>query len=252
MERLTDQVAIVTGAARGIGQGIAAVLAAEGAIVVLCDVDGSAADSAAAALRTEGLDVVAIAADVTDRVSVAAPAVQALSRYGRIDIVAANAGIYPSIPLAEIDDAGWDHILAVNVKGASNIVQACLPAMLARGYGRVVLTSSITGPVTGQPGFAQYGATKAAMLGFMRSAAVELATSGITVNAVLPGNVATPGFASMTPEHQRQMVSSIPMGYYADPKDVGWAVRFLASPEARYITGQTLIVDGGQVLPEAP
>jgi len=131
-------------------------------------------------------------------------------------------------------------------------VQACLPTMVARGYGRIVLTSSITGPVTGHPGFAHYGASKAAMLGFMRSAAVELAQTGVTVNAVLPGNVSTPGFADTSGEHQRLMLSSIPMGRYAEPEDVGWAVRFLASPEAAYITGQTLIVDGGQVLPEAP
>jgi 3-oxoacyl-[acyl-carrier protein] reductase len=106
--------------------------------------------------------------------------------------------------------------------------------------------------VTGQVGFAPYGASKAAMLGFIRSAAVELATSGVTVNAVLPGNVTTPGFADTSEEHQRRMLASIPMGRYAEPEDVGWAVRFLASPEAAYITGQTLIVDGGQVLPEGP
>jgi 3-oxoacyl-[acyl-carrier protein] reductase len=127
-----------------------------------------------------------------------------------------------------------------------------MTTMVSRGYGRIVLTSSITGPVTGQAGFAHYGASKAAMLGFMRSAAVELAASGVTINAVLPGNVKTPGFADMSEDHQRRMLSSIPMGRYAEPEDVGWAVRFLASPEAAYITGQTLIVDGGQVLPEAP
>jgi len=115
-----------------------------------------------------------------------------------------------------------------------------------------VLTSSITGPITGQRGFAHYGASKAAMLGFMRSAAVELARSGITVNAVMPGNVATEGFAGTSDEHQERMLTSIPMGRYAEPEEIGWAVRFLASPEAAYITGQTLIVDGGQVLPEAP
>jgi 3-oxoacyl-[acyl-carrier protein] reductase len=252
MERLTDQVALVTGAARGIGQGIAAVLAAEGARVVLCDIDADGAEASAAALRADGFDAVAVTIDVTDRASVRLAVEHILATHGRIDIVAANAGIYPTVALGDLDDENWDEILAVNVKGAANVVQACLPTMLARGYGRAVLTSSITGPITGQPGFAQYGATKAAMLGFMRSAAVEVATTGVTVNAVLPGNVATPGFASMSPDHQRRMVASIPMGYYADPKDIGWAVRFLVSPEARYITGQTLIVDGGQVLPEAP
>jgi 3-oxoacyl-[acyl-carrier protein] reductase len=252
IERLTDQVAIVTGAARGIGRGIAAVLAAEGAKVVVADLDAEEGESTAAALRAQGLDVLAVATDVTDRASVDAMAALVAAEHGRIDILAANAGIYPVAELAAIDDAMWNRVMDINVTGAVRVVQACMPAMVTRGYGRIVLTSSITGPVTGQPGFAHYGASKAAMLGFMRSAAVELATSGVTINAVLPGNVATPGFAGTTDDHQRLMLSSIPMGHYADPEDVGWAVRFLAAPEAKYITGQTLIVDGGQVLPEAP
>ena len=242
----------MTGAAQGIGRGIAAVLAVEGARVVICDLDADLAESTATDLRAQGQDVLAVATDVTDRASVDAMAARTVAEYGRIDILAANAGIYPSTDLAAIDDAVWDHVMDVNVKGAVRVVQACMPSMVSRQYGRIVLTSSITGPVTGQPGFAHYGASKAAMLGFMRSAAVELATSGVTINAVLPGNVKTPGFADTSEEHQRRMLSSIPMGRYADPEDVGWAVRFLASPEAGYITGQTLIVDGGQVLPEAP
>jgi 3-oxoacyl-[acyl-carrier protein] reductase len=252
MQRLNDQVAVVTGAARGIGRGIASVLAAEGARVVLCDIDAEPAEQTATELRVQGLDVVALTTDVTDRASVVAMAERVYAEHGRIDIVAANAGIYPVAELADISDALWDHVMDVNVKGALRVVQACVPSMVSRHYGRVVLTSSITGPITGQPGFAHYGASKAAMLGFMRSVAVELATSGVTINAVLPGNVATPGFAGTSDEHQQLMVRSIPMGHYADPEDVGWAVRFLASPEARYITGQTLVVDGGQVLPEAP
>jgi 3-oxoacyl-[acyl-carrier protein] reductase len=252
MQRLTDQVAVVTGGARGIGAAIASVLAAEGAQVVIADLDGAEGDSTAAALRAQGLDVLAVATDVADRESVEAMAARVLERAGGIDILAANAGIYPAAELAAIDDAGWDRVMDVNVKGAVHAVQACVTTMVSRRYGRIVLTSSITGPLTGQPGFATYGASKAAMLGFMRSAAVELATHGVTINAVLPGNVQTPGFADTGEEHQRRMLSSIPMGRYADPEDVGWAVRFLASPEARYITGQTLIVDGGQVLPEGP
>jgi 3-oxoacyl-[acyl-carrier protein] reductase len=252
MERLSDQVAIVTGAGRGIGRGIASVLAAEGARVVICDIDGALAESSATGLRVQGLDVVAVQADVTDRVSVDTMAARVLEEHRRIDILAANAGIYPNTELAAIEEAEWDRVMDVNVTGVLRVVQACMPAMVSRSYGRIVLTSSITGPITGQPGYASYGASKAAMLGFMRSAAIELATSGVTINAVLPGNVDTPGFASTSDEHQRQMLSTIPMGYLADAEDVGWAVRFLASPEARYVTGQTLIVDGGQVLPEAP
>jgi 3-oxoacyl-[acyl-carrier protein] reductase len=249
MQSLTDQVAVVTGAARGIGRGIAAVLAAEGALVVIADIDAAAAEQTAAEL---GEGTIAIATDVTDRASVDALAASALAAFGRIDILAANAGIYPSTGLLAIDDALWDRVMDINVKGALHAVQACTPAMLARGYGRIVLTSSITGPVTGQVGFAHYGASKAAMLGLMRSAAVELATSGVTVNAVMPGNIETPGLAETSDEHQRLMFSSIPMGRFGTAEEVGWVVRFLASPEAAYVTGQTLIVDGGQVLPEAP
>jgi 3-oxoacyl-[acyl-carrier protein] reductase len=252
MQALTDQVAVVTGGARGIGYGIASVLAAEGAHVVIVDLDREQGEAAAAELRAAGSAATAVSADVTNRASVTEMAARVTAEHGRVDILAANAGIYPFADLETLDDQTWDHVMNVNVAGAVRTVQACLPTMRSRGYGRIVLTSSITGPVTGQPGFAHYGASKAAMLGFMRSAAVELAQSGVTVNAVLPGNVQTPGFADTSPEHQQRMLSSIPMGRYAEPEEVGWAVRFLASPEAGYITGQTLIVDGGQVLPEAP
>jgi 3-oxoacyl-[acyl-carrier protein] reductase len=247
MQALTDQVAVVTGGARGIGRGIASVLSAEGAKVVIVDVEAELGETAAAELG--GL---AVTADVTDRASVEAMAARVVGELGRIDIVCANAGAYPFADLDQLDEQMWNDVMNLNVGGAVRTVQACLPAMRARGYGRIVLTSSITGPVTGQRGFAHYGASKAAMLGFMRSAAVELARSGITVNAVMPGNVSTPGFADTSDEHQERMLSSIPMGRYAEPEEVGWAVRFLASPEAAYITGQTLIVYGGQVLPEAP
>ena len=247
MQALTNQVAVVTGAARGIGRGIASVLSAEGARVVVVDVDGDLAAHTAGELGG-----IAIAADVTQRASVEAMANRVTEELGRIDIVAANAGIYPFADLTELTEELWSRVMDLNVGGAVRTVQACLPTMRERGYGRIVLTSSITGPVTGQVGFAHYGASKAALLGFMRSAAVELARSGITINAVMPGNVRTEGFADTSDEHQERMLSSIPMGRYAEPEEVGWAVRFLAAPEAGYITGQTLIVDGGQVLPEAP
>ncbi|MGH3393564.1 MAG: SDR family NAD(P)-dependent oxidoreductase [Streptosporangiaceae bacterium] len=253
MRGLDGQVAIVTGAASGIGLGIAGVLRGEGAAVVIADLDADRARAAAARLGGSGGDggeVLDIGADVTDPEDMARLAAAAISRWGRIDILAANAGIYPQILLRDLTPADFDHIMAVNVRGAMLAMQACLPQMLTQGYGRIVLTSSITGSVVGQPGYAHYGATKAALVGLMRSAALEVARSGVTINAVLPGNIRTPGFDDLGPEHEKRMLGAIPLGRVGEPEDVGWAVRFLASAEAGYITGQTLIIDGGQVLPE--
>jgi 3-oxoacyl-[acyl-carrier protein] reductase len=251
VQRLDGQVAIVTGGARGIGLGIAAVLRAEGADVAIADADEPAAAAAAAALSQSGEHAIGVRADVTERADVEQLAAAVVSRWGRIDILAANAGIYPHILLRDISVADWNRVMSINVSGAMLAIQACLPQMTEQGYGRIVLTSSITGSVVGQPGYAHYGASKAAMLGMMRSAAIELAPAGITVNAVLPGNIRTPGFDEVGPEHKRRMLAAIPLNRLGEPEDVGWAVRFLASAEAAYITGQTLIVDGGQVLPES-
>ena len=251
MERLDGQVAVVTGGARGIGLGIATVLRAEGADVVIADVDGEAAAETASRLSGTGEHAIAVRADVTEQADVGNMAAAAVSRWGRIDILAANAGIYPHIPLSDLAVADWNRVMAINVTGAMLAIQASVPAMTEQGYGRIVLTSSITGSIVGQPGYTHYGASKAAMLGLMRSAALELAAAGITVNAVLPGNIRTPGFAELGAEHERRMLAAIPANRFGEPADVGWAVRFLASREAAYITGQTLIIDGGQVLPES-
>ena len=251
MERLDGQVAIVTGGARGIGHGIATVLRAEGANVVIADINGAAAVQTAAQLDKAGEHTLAVQADVTAPADVESMAAEAVGRWGRIDILAANAGIYPHIPLADLGVADWNRVMAINVTGAMLAIQACVPPMTERGYGRIVLTSSITGSVVGQPGYTHYGASKAAMLGLMRSAALELAAAGITINAVLPGNIRTPGFAELGADHEQRMLAAIPAGRFGEPEDVGWAVRFLASREAGYITGQTLIIDGGQVLPES-
>jgi 3-oxoacyl-[acyl-carrier protein] reductase len=251
VQRLDGQVALVTGAARGIGAGIASVLRAEGADLVIADVDGDAAGEFARSLDPSAEHAIAVATDVTVRAELATLVNAALERFGRLDILAANAGIYPHIPLAELEPDAFDRLMAINVRGAVFAVQVCVEPMRARGYGRIVLTSSITGAVVGQPGYGHYGASKAAMVGFMRSAALEVAAAGITINAVLPGNIRTPGFGDLGAEHERAMLAAIPLGMVGEPEDVGWAVRFLASPEARYITGQTLIIDGGQVLPES-
>ena len=251
MERLDGQVAVVTGAAHGIGAGIASVLRAEGAEIVVADIDGEGAEAAAAALDPSGRHCLATATDVTVRSDLEAMVRAAVGRWGRLDILAANAGIYPHIPLDELEVEAFEKLMAINLRGAMFATQACLEPMRAQEYGRVVVTSSITGSVVGQPGYTLYGASKAAMVGFTRSGALEVATQGITVNAVLPGNIRTPGFGDLGPDHELGMLAAIPVRRLGDPEDVGWAVRFLASPEAGYITGQTLVIDGGQVLPES-
>jgi 3-oxoacyl-[acyl-carrier protein] reductase len=247
VKTLEDRIAVVTGGASGVGHGIATVLHAEGARVCVLDRDGSAADRAAAGL---GGEAVGFEADVSRRADLDAAVKGVLDRFGRIDILAANAGIYPSMELADISDATFAEVVGINVLGAIHSIQACVPAMRERRYGRVILTSSITGPLVAAVGYALYGSTKAAMLGLMRGFALELAADGITINAVQPGNVRTGGFEQLDEEYQRQMVEAIPMRRLAEPEEVGWAVRFLASEEAAYITGQTIVIDGGQVLPE--
>ena len=250
MKDLAGRVAIITGAAAGVGRGIANVLAAEGAQVVVADVDGGAAEAAAASLRDAGGDVLAVEADVVDRAAVEAMAAATLERFGRIDILAANAGVYQWDALDSLTDEAWDRVMDINVKGALHSLQVCLPAMRRERYGRIVFTSSITGPVVATARQAHYAASKAALLGLMRSAALELVGDGITVNAVQPGNVATPGLEAADPEIRARLLASIPLGRMATPEEIGWAVRFFASEEAGYVTGQTLVVDGGQVLPE--
>jgi 3-oxoacyl-[acyl-carrier protein] reductase len=250
MKTLHGRVAVVTGGATGVGFGIAEVLALEEASVVIVDLDGAAAERAAEALRASGHEAFAAEADVVERDAVDDMATRVLARYGRIDIVAANAGIYPSVSIEDMRDSDFDRVMDINVKGALHTMQACLPAMRARSYGRVVLTSSITGPLVGAPKLAHYAASKAAILGLMRSAALEFVDDGITVNAVQPGNVRTPGIEAFGAAFIEDMVASIPLKRLAEPSEVGWAVRFLASEEAAYITGQSIVVDGGQVLPE--
>jgi 3-oxoacyl-[acyl-carrier protein] reductase len=178
-------------------------------------------------------------------------AAETVERFGGIDVLCANAGIFPDTKLADMTEEDIDAIFATNVKGTMLSVKACLPALERSGHGRVVVTSSITGPITGFPGWSHYGATKAAQLGFVRTAAIELAGKGITINAVMPGNIETEGLAELGPEYRQQMEMSIPQGKLGKVEDIGNAALFLATDEASYITGQTIVVDGGQVLSES-
>ncbi len=191
-------------------------------------------------------------ADVASREDCRRMAAIARERLGGIDVLCANAGIFPEARIEDLTEEDLDQVLAVNLKGTVFSVQACLPALAESGRGRVILTSSITGPITGFPGWTHYGASKAGQLGFMRTAAIELAPKGITVNAVLPGNIVTEGPASLGGNYASGMTAAIPMGRLGTVDEIGYAALFLATDEAAYITGQTIVVDGGQVLPESP
>lgn len=249
---LKGRTAIVTGGSKGIGRGIAEVFAAAGVNVVITGRTQTDIDATVSALAGHEGAVSGLAADVTSPEDCRRVVATAVERHGSLDVVCANAGIFPSARLEDMTPDDLEQVLGVNVKGTVYIVQAAISALAATGHGRVVITSSITGPVTGYPGWSHYGASKAAQLGFLRTAAMELAPKKITVNAVLPGNILTEGLIEMGQDYMNQMAAAVPAGRLGSVADIGNAALFFATDEAAYVTGQSLVVDGGQILPESP
>ena len=245
---LKDRVVVVTGGSKGIGRGIAQVFAEAGAKVAIM---ARNADQAAQAAAEIGHGAIGVAGDVTSAESLKAGYAIVKSRLGNIDVLCANAGIFPPAKLEDMTEAEWDQVSDTNLKGTFLSVQAAIPYLKTSDQGRIVITSSITGPVTGYPGWTHYGASKAGQLGFMRTACIELAKYGITVNAVMPGNIITEGLAGMGAEYQASMAASVPLKRLGTVADIGYAALYFASKEAAYVTGQTIIVDGGQILPES-
>jgi 3-oxoacyl-[acyl-carrier protein] reductase len=249
--RVEGKVAIVSGGARGIGAAIALRLIEEGARVVIADILEAEGRATAERLSQQG-EAAFVATDVSRKESVDALVEATRLRFGRLDILVQNAGIYPYTTLADIGVEEWDAVLGVNLRGCFIAIQACARPMRAQKYGRIVLTSSITGPRVSSPGHGHYSASKAGINGLIRAAAIELAPDGIAVNGVEPGNILTEGMqAGRSPEFIRAMERSVPLGRLGTPRDVAHAVLFLASDEAAYVTGTTIIIDGGQILPES-
>ncbi len=245
---LKGRVVIVTGGSKGIGKGIARVFAQAGAKLAILS---RHADQAEAAARELGNGAMGLAGDVTSLASMEAAMGAVAAKMGGLDVLCANAGIFPQARLEDMTSAQWDEVNDTNLKGTFHAVKAAIPYLKKSDQGRIVITSSITGPVTGYPGWTHYGATKAGQLGFMRTACIELAKYGITVNAVMPGNIITEGLAAMGEEYQRTMAASVPLKRLGTVADIGHAALYFASREAAYVTGQTIIVDGGQILPES-
>jgi 3-oxoacyl-[acyl-carrier protein] reductase len=245
---LKDRSVVVTGGSKGIGKGIARVFANAGAKVVIV---ARNRDQAAAAAKEIGQGAYGMAGDVTNLRDMEAVAKAAADRNGGIDVLCANAGIFPQAKLEDMTSEQWDEVIGTNLKGCFHSVKACVPYLKSSDQGRVVLTSSITGPVTGFPGWSHYGASKSGQLGFMHTASIELAKYGITVNAVMPGNIITEGLAGLGEDYLKTMAASIPLKRLGTVEDIGHAALYFASKEAGYVTGQTIIVDGGQILPES-
>lgn len=250
-DRLKDRVAIVVGAARGIGAGIAERFLEEGASVLIADMESDAGEATATRLGQLGTCRFR-PADVSNPEDVDDVVRLALADFGRVDILVQNAGIFPWTLIENISPAEWDRVLAINLKGTFLAAQACVKPMKSQRYGRMVFTSSITGPRVSTPGHGHYSASKAGINGFIRAAAIEFAPYGITVNGVEPGNILTEGMlAHRSAEYIAGMEAMIPLGRLGTPRDVANAALYLASSEAGYVTGTTIVVDGGQILPES-
>lgn len=245
-ERLKDKVALVIGASRGIGKATALRFKEEGAKLVLADFEAEDGKNAADELKTDFVH-----ADIAKLDDAVAAVDFTIERHGRLDIIVQNAGIYPWQLIENTTPEDWDRVMGINLRGCFNAARAALAPMKKQGSGRILFTSSITGPHVTSPGHGHYAASKAGINGFIRSAALEFSSYGITVNGVEPGNILTEAMQlHRSAAFARNMEDAIPLGRLGSPRDVANAFLFLASDDASYVTGTTIVVDGGQLLPE--
>jgi 3-oxoacyl-[acyl-carrier protein] reductase len=247
MSQLANQIAVVTGAGRGIGRAIALKFAAEGANVACVSRTQENSEKVAAEIRSLGRQAWAHAVDVADAAAVTAAAEKILAECGRVDILVNNAGVTRDDLLMRMSEADWDTVLDTNLKGAFLFTKAFSRALLKQRSGRIINVASVIGLV-GNAGQSNYAASKAGLIGFTKSVAREMASRGITANALAPGFIETDMTAELKEELRATVLKGIPLGLFGQPDDIANAALFLASPAARYITGQVLAVDGGMVM----
>jgi len=245
--KLDGKVAIVTGAAQGIGRGIAYELAREGASVVISDI-ATDIHKVAEEMQSEGYHVISTIADVTDAQQVEDMIETTLKEFSKLDILVNNAGIYPFMPMENMTQNDWDKVLDVNLKSIFICTHAALTELKAQ-KGSIINLSSIAGSVIGYEALAHYSASKAGIMGFTRATALEFAKYGIRVNAIAPGAIKTPTVEkAMSPEDLKASIKAIPLKRLGDPQDIGRLVVFLASDDSSFITGQLIVIDGGQTI----
>jgi 3-oxoacyl-[acyl-carrier protein] reductase len=244
---LANQIAVVTGAGRGIGRAIALKFANAGADVVCISRTAENSEKVANEIRALGRKAWAFAVDVADSNAVTAAAEKILADCGKVDILINNAGVTRDGLLMRMSDADWDAVLDTNLKGAFLLTKAFFRVFAKQRAGRIINISSVIGLI-GNPGQANYAASKAGLIGFTQSVARELASRGVTVNAIAPGFIETDMTAKVNDDLKANILKQIPMGKFGTVEDIAEAALFLASPQARYITGQVLTVDGGMVM----
>jgi 3-oxoacyl-[acyl-carrier protein] reductase len=252
-ESLRGKVALVTGAGQGIGEGIARRFAAAGIKVLIATRTGAKGTAVAESIGRDGGIAIALESDIGSRGEVVKAVDHAVASFGRLDIVVHNAGIYPMASIEQLSDEDLERTLSVNLKAGFWLIQRALPHLRRQGGGRILFTSSVTGPNVAMPGTAHYAASKSGLNGLIRTAALEYARERITVNGVEPGYILTPAMTALGTESEiAEMAKCIPLGRLGSPEDIANTMLFLASDAAAYITGQTVVVDGGSTLPESP
>jgi 3-oxoacyl-[acyl-carrier protein] reductase len=243
-----SKVAIITGSARGIGRAIAETLARRGCDVVIADINLELAEATAKEIAAAtGRKTLAVQVNVSDFASANALVERTLAEFGKVDILVNNAGLTRDKLIMRMEETDWDIVLDVNLKGAFNCSKAVVRPMMKQRYGRIVNISSVSGQA-GQTGQANYSASKAGLIGLTKALARELASRQITVNAVAPGFVLTALTQDLSAELKEAILKATPLGRMGTPEEIAYAVAFLASDEASYITGQVLAVDGGMVM----